>query len=313
MTYFHPQSGQWKRLTSIPHVEQCDFGVAVLDNELYVVGGCFNQSLQEHVHPFGFKYSPRSDKWSTILPMLQERCRFYLGAVGKKLYAVGGTTEQDSFAHEIVCECYNPETDMWHEVTGPEVNRTQHAGAVVGHSIYITGGLDSSDSVLDVVLSYNVDLDSWTEKSPMLSPRADHSMVAHQDRLFVAGGWYEDVSTADRIITESIDCYDYQTDQWQALTQVPTPRYHASLTVIEDTLYLIGGFGEGQFNRATKKIETFNTRSKEWSDHEDYPVELWEHSSCVLYVPTCRNDKYVTRNGDVAKRGRNTNVDPYAQ
>jgi hypothetical protein len=46
ITYFLPSVGKWQHLTSIPHVEQCNFGTAVLDNDLYVVGGCFNQSLQ---------------------------------------------------------------------------------------------------------------------------------------------------------------------------------------------------------------------------------------------------------------------------
>ena len=46
ITYFLPSVGKWRHLTSIPHVEQCNFGTAVLDNDLYVVGGCFNQSLQ---------------------------------------------------------------------------------------------------------------------------------------------------------------------------------------------------------------------------------------------------------------------------
>ena len=46
VTYFLPSVGKWKRLTTIPHVEQCNFGTAVLNNQLYVVGGCFNQCLQ---------------------------------------------------------------------------------------------------------------------------------------------------------------------------------------------------------------------------------------------------------------------------
>ncbi len=51
-------------MTSVPHVESCNFGCAVLRNELFVVGGCFNQSLQEeeHIHPFGFRYNPRVNR-----------------------------------------------------------------------------------------------------------------------------------------------------------------------------------------------------------------------------------------------------------
>ncbi|ELT88493.1 hypothetical protein CAPTEDRAFT_174860 [Capitella teleta] len=316
VTYFHPHSNQWKRLTSIPHVEQCDFGVAVIDNELYVVGGCFNQSLQEHVHPFGFKYNPRSDKWTTILPMLQERCRFYLAAVARKLYAIGGMTEQSEAMDPGSCECYNPETDTWHEISGLAVNRTQHAGAVQGHCVYISGGLDSGvvgDSVFDALLCYNVDEDAWMTKAPMLQSRADHAMLAHADKIYVAGGWHEDPSTGDRVITDTIDCYDPVADQWLCLTTVPTPRYHCSLTALGSTLYLIGGFGEGQFNRATKKIETFDVVQGKWEEHEDYPAELWEHCSSVLYVPTCRNDNNVTRGGDIGRRSRGHSSNPYAQ
>ena len=65
----------WRHLTSVPHIESCNFGVAVLHNELYVVGGCFNQELQENVHPFGFRYSPQLDKWTTMAAMTRERCR----------------------------------------------------------------------------------------------------------------------------------------------------------------------------------------------------------------------------------------------
>ena len=55
ITYFLPSTGRWRHLAAVPHVECCNFGTAVLRNELFVVGGCFNQSLQEHIHPFGFR------------------------------------------------------------------------------------------------------------------------------------------------------------------------------------------------------------------------------------------------------------------
>ncbi len=37
------ESGKWQHLTSVPHIECSNFGCAVVDNEIYVVGGCFNQ------------------------------------------------------------------------------------------------------------------------------------------------------------------------------------------------------------------------------------------------------------------------------
>jgi hypothetical protein len=40
------QEGRWRHLATVPHVESCNFGCAVLHNQLYIVGGCFNQGLQ---------------------------------------------------------------------------------------------------------------------------------------------------------------------------------------------------------------------------------------------------------------------------
>ena len=91
IAYFSPQK-TWLPLTTIPHIECTNFGCTVLQNTLYVIGGCFNQTeaaLTEHVHPFGFSYNPRQNVWSRISPMNRERCRFTLTAVNDKLVAIG--------------------------------------------------------------------------------------------------------------------------------------------------------------------------------------------------------------------------------
>ncbi|KAK2145290.1 hypothetical protein LSH36_690g04040 [Paralvinella palmiformis] len=289
LTYLHLSTGRWRKLTSIPHVEQCDFGIAVLDNELYVVGGCFNQSLQEHIHPFGFKYDPRADKWTTIAPMCQERCRFYLGVAGGFLYALGGVGEQEGVM-ECSCEKYDPRTDFWLPAAALPSPRMQHAGADYLDVIYISGGLDMLDRTYDDLIVYDGGQNGWETRAGLLVPRADHCMTAHGDRLYVAGGWYEDLA-GNRVIVDVIDCYCCLTDQWHHLTQLPTPRYHASTTVINDVLYVIGGFGAGQYNRASRKIETYDLETSQWVEHDEYPVEIWEHVSCKLYVPVCRSDK----------------------
>ena len=48
-------------------------------------------NFQEQAHPFGFRYNPREDRWSSIAPMLRERCRFSLASVGRIIFAVGGS------------------------------------------------------------------------------------------------------------------------------------------------------------------------------------------------------------------------------
>lgn len=79
----------WKHLTTIPHIKQSSYGTAILNNQVYVVGGSYDISLEEYIHPFGFRYSPIGDKWVTIAPMKQDRCRFSLNVVDQFLIAVG--------------------------------------------------------------------------------------------------------------------------------------------------------------------------------------------------------------------------------
>ena len=293
LSYRHVGSDKWRHLTTIPHIDQCDFGAAVVDNMLYVIGGCFNQSLQEHIHPFGFCYNPQRDKWGTTAPMLQERCRFYLGGIDKKLYAIGGVGEQDNFRVEHNCECYDIKTNSWFVVSPMPVNMTQQAGAVVGRNIYVCGGLDANDFVSSPLSCYNSVSDTWTQNPDMLTPRADHCMATHAGRLYVAGGWYDDAVSGARTIVDTVDCYNVHTQQWTSVTRMPTPRYQASMVIVNGVLYVIGGFTMGVSGRqASSKVEAYSIKRNRWEIESDFPTELWEHLSCVLYIPLRRADSY---------------------
>ncbi|EEC01886.1 conserved hypothetical protein [Ixodes scapularis] len=297
ITYYLPSAGRWKYLTSIPHVEQCNFGTAVLGNELYVVGGCFNQSLhQENVHPFGFRYNALTNEWSTMAPMHWERCRFALCVARGHLYAIGGAGEVVSDADatedgEIRCERYEPHSDTWVPITPLPGARTQHAGASWGPYLFISGGL-SSDLVLSSLLRYDTRSDVWEVMPPMSIPRTDHCMVVYGDRLLVCGGWHEDIATGARVLAESVEAYDIRNNSWSSVTAVPTPRYHAGVAVLGSWLYTVGGFhSDTTFDRASGIVERFDLDGVlGWEEVESYPQDVWEHVCCTLFVPRCRDD-----------------------
>ncbi|KAK3872770.1 hypothetical protein Pcinc_022165 [Petrolisthes cinctipes] len=296
LSYYLASAGVWRHLTTIPHVEQCNYGTAVLNNHLYVVGGCFNQALQENIHPFGFRYSPQADRWSTMAPMMRERCRFSLSVLGGRLYAVGGACEASEGGageEEGPCEAYDPKTDVWEVVTGLPGPRAQHGAAAIGGRLYVCGGLEG-DRVLDSCLAYCPSAEAWLPCAPLPVPRADHSVVAHAGRLYVAGGWREDEGGGGRVLVDSVDCYDPRTDTWSSVTRVPTPRYHAGIAVVTGRLYVVGGFhSDATFDRATGVIECYDLDSGRWSQETPYPQDIWEHGCVPLYIPRCRDDMEV--------------------
>lgn len=279
----------WKLLTKIPHVEQCNFGVSVLNNCLYVLGGCFDQNMQEVIHPYGFRFDPLRNVWSSIAPMLEERCRFYLGAVDDKLYAIGG---DPSFSGDLIddisrCECYHSDSDTWIEMAPLPGSRTQHAGTSYYHYLYVSGGLQELDNVvLDTVHCYDTRAEVWTSKASMLSPRADHTMFVYDNKIYVAGGWFEDEISHQRVLVRTIDCYDVSTDQWEMVTHLPEARLHATFTCLHDHLFVIGGSIDGDHEKKTKKVDILNLDMCRWEESIDFSHEVWEHTACSMFLPT---------------------------
>lgn len=291
ITYLQPSSGKWRHLTSIPHVEQCNFGTAVLHNDLYVVGGCFNQSLQENIHPFGFRYSPRRDRWATMAPMQRERCRFSLNVASGNLIAVGGVSEGDGPIAE--CERYDPVGDVWERISSLPGPSTLHAAATYNGYLYVSGGLDR-DIALNTMRRYDWRQDRWETLAPLLSARADHTMLVMGSSLYICGGWLDDDSTGNRILVDSIDRYDPSEDSWSRVAKVPTPRSHAGIVSLNNKIYIIGGFqSDAMFDTATAVVDIFDLESQSWTCGESYPQDIWEHTCVTLYIPTCREDMEV--------------------
>ncbi|KAK9890689.1 hypothetical protein WA026_012041 [Henosepilachna vigintioctopunctata] len=293
ITYKFSSKSNWKHLTKIPHVEQCNFGTAVLNNDLFIIGGCFNQDMQENVHPFGFRYSPLHNKWSTMTPMNIERCRFSLNVVNGMMYAVGGVTEVEEF-DSSTCECYDPATDKWSMIEPLPVYRTQHAGATYElapvRKLFVSGGMDR-DNIQNTMYCYNINDNTWTVCAPLLTPRADHVMLSIDNKLYVCGGWQEDFETGNRTLVDTIDVYNVEKDCWTVLTKVPTPRYHAGIVSVLKKIYVIGGFhSDALFDKDTAAIECYNIESDTWTTEDKYPEDIWEHTCIFLYLPKCRDD-----------------------
>lgn len=249
-----PSIGEpWRYLTEIPHVKQGSFGISVLNNCIFVIGGSYDISLDnEDIHPFGFKYNPLTSEWSTIKPMNFDRCRFSLNVLEGSLIAVGGHSEGsyqrlDELPGSNVAsvEKYDPSTDTWTMLTSMPEYRSQHAGATYKNKLFISGGLTHDGNVLDSFYQYDSMTDCWT-KICHLTPRADHVMLRVDKRIYICGGW--DEIDGQRRLISAIECYDIQTSSIITITHIPTPRYHAGITIVNNKIYFIGGFAaDGKF------------------------------------------------------------------
>lgn len=297
LSFALPDEKRWHPLTCIPHIEQCNYGTAVLENDLFVVGGSYDVCLKEYIHGFGFRYSAARDKWSTISPIQSERCRFSLNAVGNFLFAVGGVCDQvdsseeawDDARRESNCEKYNVVADSWEYIKPLRENRSQHAGAAQGHFLYISGGIDRH-LVLSSFWRYDTHGDKWHQKSPMPKPRADHVLLSIEDKIYACGGWFEDPHTGTRVLISDIDVYDVRTDSWYLETKNPVPTFHAGITAVRNKIYFVGGLLSDETINCSSNIQTYDLATKEWSAQTEWEGSkpTWECTCATFYVPRCR-------------------------
>lgn len=234
----------WRYLTEIPHVKQGAFGISVLNNCIYVIGGSYDISLDnEDVHPFGFKFNPLTSEWKSIKPMNFDRCRFSLNVLEDSLIAVGGHSEgileQQGRFNVASVEKYDPQSDCWVLLAPIPEYRSQHAGSTYKNKLFISGGIDQYGSVLDSFYEYDSLTDCWT-KICNLTPRADHVMLRVDKKIYICGGW-EEVDGQRRLIS-AIECYDIATSTISIVTHIQTPRYHTGITSLNNKIYFIGGF-----------------------------------------------------------------------
>ncbi|EDV30049.1 uncharacterized protein Dana_GF15965, isoform A [Drosophila ananassae] len=290
---FSPSKMKWYELTSIPHIDQCNFGTAVLNNELYIVGGAYDVCLKEYIHPFGFCYCPLRDAWVSIAPIQLDRCRFSLNAVGKHhLYAVGGIVEHDDFSEETMrrvsnVERYDIARNAWTFMPSLQENRSQHAGVVVGDKLYISGGIYLAN-ILATMWCFDTITETWHQLASMPTPCCDHVLVAIDNCIYACGGWRESV-TESRVLVQHIYAYDIETNVWTRETQIPAPKFYSGVTVMRRTIFFVGGLDSTEsIDRASSETMAYNLDSKTWwhrKDSWDTPNDVWESTCAAIYVP----------------------------
>ncbi|XP_001355036.3 kelch-like protein 22 [Drosophila pseudoobscura] len=292
---FSPSKMKWYELTTIPHIDQCNFGTAVLNNELFIVGGAYDVCLKEYIHPFGFRYCPLRNSWVTIAPIQLDRCRFSLNAVGNQyLYAVGGIVENDDTSEEGMrrvsnVERYSLADNKWSYMPCLQENRSQHAGVVVGDKLYISGGIYMA-VILSSFWCFDTKADTWVELAPMPTECCDHVLVALNDRIFACGGWHENQAEA-RVLVQHIYAYSIKTNTWQMETRIPAPKFYSGIAMMGRTIFFVGGLDSTEtIDRASSATMAYDVDTKCWwhrKDSWDTPSDVWESTCASLYVPIC--------------------------
>jgi hypothetical protein len=157
--------------------------VAVVDGVLYAFGGVDANDLTAAVEA----YDPRSNTWTTKMPMPAPRCSMIAGAVDGRIFIVGG---QESRGAVGTVEVYDPDADSWSdELAALPSLRLNFGGDVLKGRVFVAGGYPiPSGSDLGATEAYDPYANGWTTEVSMPTPRRNLAAAVTRGVFYAVGG-----------------------------------------------------------------------------------------------------------------------------
>ena len=176
-------------------------------------------------------------------------------AIDDKIYVIGGATDWPVSELYTSMEVYDPDKDAWETISnysGSEfTGRWALSACAINGKIYAIGGIQADYypeygdfyKALGVVQVYDPDSNTWTQKSPMPTPRFGLGVVSVNNRIYAIGGLAGLGSTqgGDEYLYDVVEEYNPETDTWMTKTPMPKGLVNLDACVVGHRIYVSGG------------------------------------------------------------------------
>ncbi|XP_072314905.1 kelch-like protein 33 [Eucyclogobius newberryi] len=269
---------EWRKLAEIPDQPKFRHGVAAIGGELYVIGGCYFYT-KEDIMKSAYRYNPEQSSWRRLADMNEFRSNFSLIANERRLFAIGGDKEINTNVDSV--EMYDPDTDSWSFVRPLNRALSGQAASVCDGSIFISGGFNSQYECLVSLFLYHPAGGS-TYLHDMSRDRAQHSMDALRGHLYVVGG----VCNLQSFYTDQLVCEVYSpgADSWSVLGNLPVAHVGAASVVLEDKLYVLGGYCQEDYTESGR-VHRFDPSINKWESMGRLPGAVTDIRACLMHLP----------------------------
>jgi N-acetylneuraminic acid mutarotase len=210
-------------------------------------------------------------QWTTVAPMLTARTVAGAGVIGDRLYVIGGFSYvgNDPVTLSNVEE-FDPRFNRWMERAPMPTPHGYLASGVVNGILYAVGGQDDpagTSVILNSVEAYDPVTDTWTTKTSMPTARRGAAIGVVGGILYAIGGELSPAGSHN--MSKAVEAYDPATDSWTTRAPMLTARDALSVTVINDTLYAIGGY-DGVAYLPT--VELYDPATDHWTTKAPMPT-----------------------------------------
>lgn len=247
------------------------FGVAVLDGKLHVVGGRDGFKTLNTVEC----YDPTTNVWTQLPPMSTHRHGLGVGVLEGPLYAVGG---HDGWSYLNTVERWDPQARQWSYVAPMSTARSTVGVAVLNGRLYAVGGRDGS-SCLRTVECYDPHTNKWTPCAPMARRRGGVGVGVVNGFLYAVGGHDAPASNPCASRFDCVERYDPATDTWTQVACLSLGCDSAGVSLLGDRLFCVGGYdGQTYLNL----VHAYDPQTNEWTQMA--PLPTGRAGACVVVV-----------------------------
>ena len=296
---YDPAMDIWTYKKSMPTPRQV-FAIANYQNKIYCIGGYTSDG---NVTGINEVYDPETDTWESKAPMPTARVSLEANVANGKIYLIGGyVPDNSSFGYSIsnLTEVYDPSTDSWITKAPMPTAASDYASAVVDNRIFVIGGQSGiPHSNLNQI--YDPITDGWSTGAPSPSgirygfcAAGATTGVNAPKRIYVLGEtahlWEDEPPNSVRI-------YYPKSDVWAFGADIPTKRHSFAVAVVNDILYVIGGFTEIY----TEPLNWYSSLRTVYAANEQYtpfgygtPDPSYDGTAPEITVASPENKTYYT-------------------
>ncbi|RMH19212.1 MAG: kelch-like protein [Gammaproteobacteria bacterium] len=244
---YDPATNTWSSGTPMP-TRRSGSAYALIDGKIYIIGGMHKPKDGKFFFLKNMEiYDPETDSWSDGPDMNHLHDYPACTVLDGKIYVMGGHHPEATEGGPStdpgfeVCERFDPKTGEWEEIAPLLTPRFALSAITYRGRIYTMGGVAfTPDGFLnfDHLECYDPEQNQWSRVEDIRLPyeTAGQGSVRIGEKLYVFGGY-----SGDGICNRS-HCYDFSTGEWTELEAMPDTRAAMGITVLDNTIYMIGGW-----------------------------------------------------------------------
>ncbi|XP_076305992.1 beta-scruin-like isoform X2 [Tachypleus tridentatus] len=221
--------------------------IAYLHGRVYIFGG-YNpfDVINGEMQPTAtvFQLTIRSKRWRRRADMFHSRACHAAVLVEGRIIIVGGKNESREILSSV--EVYEPDFDQWTMVKPMPEPIMGCGAAYLEGLVYVAGGVTNSKtnrnlSIVDHVLCYDPEQNSWYKKPPLLQRRAFCAAITVKREIWICGGLSGLQESGLLHSIDTVEVYSPRKCLWEIKFSLPTPKHAVAIAKTGSYISVLGG------------------------------------------------------------------------